>query len=107
MTLTFGALGLGDVLEQVGGPTKTVLGAGQDDAAASVAQVHDDARRVRQVGQCGLDALGALAGDAQHRGAEQAAAASDDLDGRTDQARVGEQLGIGVGAAFGRATRRR
>ena len=95
-TLTLDALDLGDVLEQAGGATEAVLGAGEHDAAAAVAQVHDDACRCRQVGQCGPDALRALAGDTQHRVAEQSTSTSDDLGGGTDQARVGKQLGLGV-----------
>ena len=75
VTLTLGALALGDVLEQGGRAAEPVLGAGQDDAASAVAQVHDDACRCREVGQRGLNAFGALAGDAQHRGAQQPAAA--------------------------------
>ena len=94
-TLTLGALALGHVLEQGGRATESVLRARQHDAAPAVAHAHDDAGRVRQVGQRGLDAFGALTGDTQHRVAQQPAAASDDLDGRADQAREGEELGIG------------
>jgi hypothetical protein len=93
-TLTRGALALGDVLEQADRALEAVLGSGQHDAAPAVAHAHDDARRIRKVHQGSLDAFGALARDAQHRGPEQPAAASDDLDGGTAQAREGEELGI-------------
>jgi hypothetical protein len=94
-TLTLGALALGHLFEQGGRATEPVLGTRQDDAAPAVAHAHDDASRVRQVGQSGTNAFGALAGDAQHRVAQQPAAASDDLDSRAGQAREGEELGIG------------
>jgi hypothetical protein len=93
-TLALKTLALGGVLEQRGGAAQPLLGAGEDDAAPTVAQAHDDACRFGEVGQGGLDALRALAGDAQHRGAQQSAAACDDLCGRSDEAGDGEELGV-------------
>jgi hypothetical protein len=43
LALAFHTLGLGDLLEQDFRATKTLLGAGQDDAAPAVAQPHHDA----------------------------------------------------------------